>query len=206
MKKVLDNFIVLEGLDGSGTTTQLEKIAERFDRDERSVHATFEPTTSALGKIVRSVLKKEVVTTPLALAMMFAADREDHLNNPVHGLTHMLDRGETVLCDRYIFSSLAYQSIDCTYERIAELNDFPYPAYVFYIDTPTEVCMQRIYRRDVKRELFEEDVYLNKVRELYEKSFADLPQEVTFIRIDGSKPIDTITEEIVDILKKHGLL
>lgn len=90
MKKVLDNFIVLEGLDGSGTTTQLEKIAERFDRDEKAVHATFEPTTSALGKLVRSVLKKDLVTTPLALAMMFAADREDHLNNPVHGITHRL--------------------------------------------------------------------------------------------------------------------
>jgi len=206
MKKVLDNFIVLEGLDGSGTTTQLEKIAERFDRDEKAVHATFEPTTSALGKLVRSVLKKDLVTTPLALAMMFAADREDHLNNPVHGITHRLSGGETVICDRYIFSSLAYQSIDCTYDRVSQLNDFPYPAFIFYIDTPTEVCMQRIYRRDVQRELFEEDAYLNKVRQLYEKSFTDLPKEVTFVRIDGSKPIETVTEEIVEILKQYHVL
>ncbi len=206
MKRILDNFIVLEGLDGSGTTTQLKEIVERFDMQSIPVHATFEPTGSPFGKIVRSVLKKEIVTTPLALAHLFAADREDHLHNPVHGITGMIEKGETIICDRYLFSSLAYQSIECGYEKVEELNDFPYPRFIFYIDTPTDVCMERIYTRNEETELFEEHSYLNKVREFYERAFSTLPEEVNFIRIDGRKTIEEITVEIESVLKDKGLL
>lgn len=83
MNTVLQNFIVFEGLDGAGTTTQMKLLAETCDKQERSCHATFEPTSNAIGRLVRSVLQKQVVTTPLALAMLYAADREDHLHNPV---------------------------------------------------------------------------------------------------------------------------
>ncbi len=206
MKEILDNFIVLEGLDGSGTTTQLKKIVERFDMDRKNVHATFEPTGSPFGKQVRSVLRKELVTTPLALALLFAADREDHLYNPVHGITGRIQKGETVICDRYLFSSLAYQSIECGYEKIAALNDFPYPRFIFYIDTPTEVCMDRIHTRDEEKELFEEDSYLNKVYQFYERAFSDLPSGVIFTRIDGRKPIEEVTAEIESVLEEAGLL
>ncbi len=206
MQQVLKNFIVLEGLDGSGTTTQLSKVVELFDAQSLNVHATFEPTSSPFGKIVRSVLKKEVVTTPLSLALLFAADREDHLNNPLHGIRRLLSKGQTVISDRYFFSSLAYQSIECGYEKVASLNDYPYPQFLFYLDTPTHVCMERIHSRTVEKELFEEGEYLDKVKDLYERAFSSLPEGVKFIRIDGMKGIAEITGEIERVLISEGLL
>lgn len=86
MQQILDRFIVLEGLDGAGTTTQMKAVAEAFDEAGVHCHATFEPTSSPLGNLVRSVLRKEVATTPLALAMLFSADREDHLHHPITGI------------------------------------------------------------------------------------------------------------------------
>ena len=86
MPSVLTNFVVFEGLDGAGTTTQMQLLAEYCDKSDRPCRPTFEPTDKPIGRLVRSVLQKQLVTTPLALAMLYAADREDHLYNPVYGL------------------------------------------------------------------------------------------------------------------------
>ena len=86
MQKILDRFIVIEGLDGAGATTQMRAVTEAFDQANVHCHATFEPTSSPLGTLVRSILRKEIVTTSLALALLFAADREDHLYNPINGI------------------------------------------------------------------------------------------------------------------------
>ena len=94
--------------------------------------------------MVRSILRKEFMTTPLALAMLFAADRENHLNNPVTGIVQRTHKGSVVLCDRYIHSSLAYQSIECGYDKVSSLNEFPLPQVLFYIDTPVADCLNRI--------------------------------------------------------------
>jgi len=154
MQEVLNNFIVIEGLDGSGTTTQLKRVVELFDKKSIVTHATFEPTSSALGTLVRQVLRKDIVTTPLALALLFAADREDHLHHPITGINQRLLNGEIVISDRYFFSSLAYQSIDCGFEKVLSLNQFPYPQYIFFIDTPIDDCLFRIdERKEIKRSL-----------------------------------------------------
>lgn len=206
MKSVLDRFIVIEGLDGSGTTTQMGLIAEAFDKAKIECHATYEPTSSPLGSLVRAVLKKEVVTTPLALAMLFSADREDHLHNPIYGLVKKLKQGVAVICDRYLFSSLAYQSVECGMEKVSALNDFPLPQFLFYLDTPIAECLKRIERRDNGKELFEREEFLEKVRDNYEFIFRDLPQEVHFQRIDGSLDKDEIASQIIATLQRHLLL
>lgn len=206
MQQILERFIVVEGLDGAGTTTQMKALAESFDKGGVNCHATFEPTSSALGNLVRSVLRKEVVTTPLALAMLFSADREDHLHHPISGITERLSRGEVVISDRYLFSSLAYQSVDCGFERVSALNDFPLPKYIVYIDTPVEACLQRIDSREQGRELFEKQEFLNKVKDNYELVFSDLPQDVRLIRIDGKLGKEEITETILTIFREESLL
>lgn len=206
MQQILDRFIVVEGLDGAGTTTQMKALAEAFDQAGVNCHATFEPTSSPLGNLVRSVLRKEVVTTPLALAMLFSADREDHLNHPITGIVELLTKGTIVISDRYIFSSLAYQSVDCGFERVSGLNNFPLPKIIVYIDTPVEACLHRIDSRDNGRELFERQEFLAKVKDNYEMIFSDLPSDVTLLRVDGQMDRKKITEFILDKLREASLL
>lgn len=200
MPSVLANFIVFEGLDGAGTTTQMQLLAEACDRSDRSCRATFEPTDKPIGRLVRSVLQKQIVTTPLALAMLYAADREDHLHNPVYGLIHDLEAGKLVISDRYLYSSLSYQGVECDFDKIASLNEFPSPQYVFFIDTPVDECLKRISSRGNETELFEKQEFLHKVKENYERIFKTLDPAVTLVRLDGLLKKEEIAEKIRQIL------
>ncbi|NLZ76686.1 MAG: dTMP kinase [Spirochaetales bacterium] len=193
MSTILKNFIVFEGLDGSGTTTQMQLLAETCDRSSRLCKATFEPTDKPIGRLVRSILQKQVVTTPLALALLYAADREDHLFNPIYGIAAEAEAGRLVISDRYLYSSLAYQSVECGYETIVALNRFPHPEYLFFLDTPVEECLRRIAHRKTESELFEQHEFLIRVKANYERIFADLDPGVKFTRIDGLLSIEEIS-------------
>ncbi|MFA5467596.1 MAG: dTMP kinase [Sphaerochaetaceae bacterium] len=206
MQPIFERFIVLEGMDGAGTTTQMKAIAEAFDQGGLECHATFEPTTSPLGALVRSILSREYVTTPLALALLFAADREDHLHNPLNGILKNLDKGKVVISDRYLFSSLAYQSVELGFEVVNALNQFPLPRYVIYLDTPIEACLNRIAMRGNAREIFEKQEYLQQVRDNYELIFNDLPPEISLLRVPGERSKGEITAQILKFLKEHALL
>ena len=200
MSPIFENLVVFEGLDGSGTTTQMQLLAETCDKELRSCRATFEPTDKPIGRLVRAVLKKQIVTTPLALAMLYAADREDHLYNPIYGMASELEKGKLVICDRYIYSSLAYQGVECPLERVEELNQFPAPEYLFFIDTPVEECIRRIESRGNSSELFDRHEFLEQVKTNYERLFSSLPKEVKFFRIDGMQSKEAIAEEIRKVL------
>lgn len=200
MSSLLENFVVLEGLDGAGTTTQMQLLAEACDKADRPCKATFEPTDKPIGRLVRSILKKEIVTTPMALAKLYAADREDHLYNPVYGLVHDLEAGKIVISDRYFYSSLAYQSVECDFEKIAALNNFPAPQYIFFIDTPVEECMRRISSRGEAEELFDRRDFLTHVKANYERIFSALDPKVRFYRIDGLQTKERIAEQIRSIV------
>lgn len=200
MSTVLADFVVFEGLDGAGTTTQMQLLAEACDKSGRRCRATFEPTDKPFGRLVRSVLQKQIVTTPLALAMLYAADREDHLHNPIYGIVEDLKAGKLVICDRYLYSSLAYQSVECDYEKIAALNDFPAPQYIFFIDTPVDECLRRIRSRGDAEELFERREFLQRVKDNYEYIFSTLSPEVTFVRLDGLLDKHEISQQIQDLL------
>jgi dTMP kinase len=200
MSPIFENLVVFEGLDGSGTTTQMQLLAEKCDKDLRPCRATFEPTDKPIGRLVRAVLQKQIVTTPLALAMLYAADREDHLYNPIYGMASELEEGKLVICDRYIYSSLAYQGVECPIEKVKELNQFPAPQYLFFIDTPVEECIRRIESRGGGSELFDRHEFLEQVKTNYERLFSSLPQEVEFFRIDGMQSKEAIALEISNAL------
>ena len=200
MPSVLTNFIVFEGLDGAGTTTQMQLLAEACDRTDTPCRATFEPTDKPIGRLVRSVLQKQILTTPLALAMLYAADREDHLYNPVYGLIHDLEAGKLVISDRYLYSSLSYQGVECDYDKIASLNEFPSPQYIFFIDTPVDECLRRIDSRGNEVELYEKKEFLHKVKENYERIFSSLDPQVTLVRLDGLLKKEEIASQIQEIL------
>lgn len=201
----LKSFIVFEGLDGAGTTTQLRRLAAYYQRTGRDAFITFEPTDNPIGRLVRSVLQKRVVTTPEALALLYAADREDHLYNPEYGLVRKAEAGTVVVSDRYYYSSLAYQGVECDLGFVKSINSFPSPEVLIFIDTPVDVCLERLDRRGSEKELFEKASYLEKVRKNYLALFSSMKDETNLFTIDGRGSEDSVEKEIRACLSSFSL-
>ncbi len=108
-KTMEGKFIVIEGLDGSGKSTQIRLLAERLRSLGREVFETAEPTPSATGGLIRDALSGFTRRTGAEIAALFMADRVAHNVNPINGINVMLAQGRDVICDRYYYSSLAYQ-------------------------------------------------------------------------------------------------
>lgn len=161
-------FIVIEGLDGSGTTTQCRMLAETLARFDVPIWLTAEPVNdSPTGKRIRSILRGDEKVSPETLAELFAEDRREHLYGK-NGIVDHLKHGHTVICDRYKFSSIAYQSVSCDPKMVRNLNRyFPNPDYLFYLQTPVDVCLQRIADRNGTPEIFEKKEYLEAVGDIY---------------------------------------
>ncbi|AEF82818.1 dTMP kinase [Leadbettera azotonutricia] len=188
--EILTNFAVFEGGDGSGTTTQLKLLKEHFSLAGKglpSFYDTFEPTDSPIGRIIRSGLKHETALKPETIACLFAADRSEHLYEK-NGIIERCARGELVVSDRYIPSSLVYQGITCGEELPSYLNkDFPCPEVIFFFDLDPETAQKRMETR-ASKDIFEELEFQIRVRSLYK---AMLPrfrdQGVRIEIIDASK-------------------
>jgi dTMP kinase len=162
-------FIVFEGLDGSGSTTQAKFLSEYFKKIKKEVLLTKEPTNDLpIGKLIRKYLQKEYQTTPYALQLLFAADRLDHLEQEI---TPALKDKKIVISDRYLYSSIAFGSSEkISFSYLEKLyQDFLKPDYVFLLKVPPEECIKRIEKRKGKKEYFEKKEILEKVWKNYEK-------------------------------------
>ncbi len=200
MTDVLKRFWVLEGLDGAGTTTQLKNLERYMIEKGMAVFRTAEPTIYESGQLIRRVLSGQFKVPQSTTAYLFAADRDNHLNNPDYGIRAHLAKGETVISDRYFFSSLAYQSIGFDFDEVQRLNNaFPYPELVLYVDTPVEDCISRIDSRGAEKEIYEKLDYQTKVHDNYERIFSSLPEGCRLIRVDGRLS----REQIFDILVRE---
>lgn len=201
MTEILDNFAVLEGLDGAGTTTQLRLLEKDLLQNNIPAFITQEPTSNPTGKLIRRFLSGELPASQSTIAHAFATDRDDHLYNPQYGIISRLKAGDVVISDRYLFSSIAYQGIGYNLDAVKNLNSvFPLPRYVIYVDTPVQACMDRIESRGSEKEIYEKKDYLNRVRENYENCFSSLPEGCILIRVDGTSEIEQIFNTI-----KRGL-
>ena len=200
-KKPIKNFIVLEGLDGCGTTTQTALLAEKLEKAGRAAVSTNEPTNLSIGRFIRSVLQKKESVDPFTLALLFSADRNEHVYGK-NGIVEHTEAGKMVICDRYLFSSLAYQSLFMDYETVAELNRYyPLPEYLFYIDLSPEECQERMAARGEEAELFERLELQRKIEANYKKTLALLSgSEMKTIIIDGRSPIQEIHRQICKVL------
>lgn len=134
-------FIVIEGADGAGTTTQSKRLAEELD-----AYYTAEPSNDKAGKKVDEMISSGDYSAE-AIALMFAADRMTHLEDEI--LPHLRD-GETVISDRYYHSSLIYQAtLGADYEWIKSLNSSAIkPDLTILLDVPTQVALSRIDKRE----------------------------------------------------------
>lgn len=195
--KKLDRFIVFEGLDGSGKSTQARMLASHLAAQGTSVHLTAEPTERAIGRLVRQALRRDFSTDSRALALLYAADRSDHLSDPEDGILAHLSRGETVISDRYFYSSLAYQGVSEDEAFLRTINDYPHPETVVFIDTDVRLCLERIDSRGSGRELFEKEDYLRRVRDNFLRILTTLPPSVRLVRVDGAASAEEIFSTIL---------
>lgn len=194
---ILKNFVVIEGLDGSGTTTQAKLLCDNI----KNSYFTFEPTDNNIGKLIRSVLKKDLIVDPKTLMYLFVADRQEHLYGK-NGIVEKCKK-HIVICDRYLFSSLAYQSLDVDFEEVFDNNEnFPFPEYLIFLDTEPDECQQRISKRNGTDEIFEKGNIQKKIRENYLKSISYTKNlRNTKVKIiDGKKTEEEILIEELDFL------
>ena len=171
---VLQSFIVFEGLDGSGTSTQIKLLQEKFA--SKNVWFTAEPTDKETGLFLRKMLKGEIKINPQTTAFMFATDRCEHLNGKDGVISHIED-GNLVISDRYLFSSLAYQNQECGKDLPYNLNkDFPLPEYLFFFDMNPEKSLERVFARANKTgeqtEIYEKLDFQKKTYQEYRKDKA----------------------------------
>lgn len=188
----LRRFIVLEGVDGAGTTTQLRRLGEALARARVPHWTTCEPTGLATGRLVRQVLKGEADARPETLARLYSADRHEHLYGP-GGVLERLGRGEAVISDRYLFSSLAYQGMTCGPDLPRLLNaGFPLPELLIYFDLETEVSMARVETR-AERDIFEHRAFQERVRGAYEEVLAEYSlSPLKIARVDAALPVEEV--------------
>jgi len=199
MKDVISNFAVFEGVDGSGTTTQLSLLKERLlnaGLDEGKFFLTCEPAQNPVGSLIRSALKKDIALRPETLARLFAADRCEHLYSD-GGVIERCARGELVVCDRYILSSLVYQGLECGDELPHALNSlFPVPELLIYLDVDSETAQRRLQGRPVK-EIYEHIDFQFLVRKKYLSLLDECRKDGTHVEvIDASREPEKVADEV----------
>ncbi len=191
-------FIVFEGLDGSGLSTQVELLKNFLKSSGRPAILTKEQTIQMIGGLIKSILRKEIITSSLALQLLFVADRAHHLSSEIEPA---LKEGKVVISDRYIFSTIAFGSLDVDMEFLKLINSkFRIPDLTFIIDAPPEVCIKRISEQRLSHlELFEEKEKLEKIRSNYMKLRDYFPNVYV---INSDRPIEEVAEEIREITLK----
>lgn len=195
-------FIVLEGLDGAGTTTQSRLLVEALLSRGLGAVLTREPTDEPVGRLIRKALTGElespasggkVTLSEEALCLLFAADRIEHSRWIVEATR---SSGRQVVSDRYVLSSIAYQSLDprITPERVIEVNrGCAVPDVTFFLDVSVDECLRRLEGRPDSRTVYEKKPTLQRIAAnyratlpLYEKHFGRV------VVIDGSRAVSEV--------------
>ena len=207
--EILTNFAVFEGGDGSGTSTQLALLGEQFTRSRPHNPAFFptaEPTAGAIGRLIRTALKNEPALHPDTLARLFAADRGEHLYAS-EGIVARCKRGELVVCDRYVPSSLVYQGIECGDQLPRTLNEpFPAPELLLFFDLDPEIALERLSSRP-SLEIYERLEFQKKVRERYHAllgAYQDAGVRVEII--DAAHSVEKVTAQVWSQIAKMPIL
>lgn len=199
---ILKNFIVFEGIDGAGTSTQIKKICET---NPDLFFQTAEPTSLETGKFLRRMLGGEFNVDEKTNSFLFAADRCEHIYGK-NGVIKQLNAGKIVISDRYFFSSLAYQSISCGEELPKLLNStFPLPQILFFFEINPEISLKRVISRNEKKEIYEKIDLQNKIAAEYEKIISEYENDsinngMKIIRIDATKSIEAVFAEILNTI------
>lgn len=188
-------FVVLEGGDGSGKSTQVARLAESLRAAGLAVHETFEPGAGAAGAVIRELLLHgPEAIAPVAEALLMAADRAQHVATEI---APALLRGEWVVCDRYVPSSLVYQGVvrELGVERVEQLNAVATgglePDLVIVLDVSDDVAATR---RDAGTDRLERegDQFHVAVR----RAYRDLAAVRSWVVVDADGPVDDVADAV----------
>jgi dTMP kinase len=203
-------FIVLEGLDGAGTTTQARLLGDALRQAGRRVHVTAEPSAGPAGALVRQILTRRVAGPngdgfdPTALALLFAADRLDHVAAEI---TPKIRDGVDVVSDRFTLSSLAYQGlttgdmawVDAINGRAAV------PDVTVFLRVPAVVAFRRRQAVTTDREIFEVSAFQRRVAESYERAMAYLRAAgQRIVEVDGEAAVEAVAVAIRAEVERIG--
>ena len=202
-------FIVFEGLDGAGKTTQIRLLAAALEQRGHKVAVSTEPTEYESGRALRAALSGSVRKTPAEMAVMFTADRIAHNQNEESGIERLLRDGYTVISDRYYYSSLAYQGSVTDPAWVAHLNlDCPEirkPDLCIFLDLSPEISMKRITenRSSGEREIYETLDQLTRIRKTFLDVFAmltetdDEARRENVVFVDASGTIEEVAQSVL---------
>ncbi|MEN8635309.1 dTMP kinase [Pseudoalteromonas distincta] len=204
-------FIVFEGLDGSGTSTQANLLLSSLNKLGLQSHLTSEPSSGPIGTFIRQSFKGRVNLSkgisPVTgndlfdeqMAYLFAADRHDHLFNQVDGVFKLVKESRIVVSTRYFFSSLAYHTHnEYDMARVKDLNKaFPNPDLVVYFKGNVDVSLNRMESRAFKDE-YENREKLELVYKNYEKIFKEYKGKL--LTVNALNSVEEIHNEILEFV------
>lgn len=199
-------FIVFEGIDGAGKSTQISKLQEKLQKDGRKVFITAEPTQSVTGGVLRDALSGNYKRSSSELAALFLADRIFHNVNENCGIKQALEKGYDVICDRYYYSSLAYQGMDSDLDWVMKMNidcpDILKPDLCIFLDLDAESSKKRIDANRATVEIFEKTEMLDKIRNKFFEVFNKLENENIHI-VNAADSIEAVADKIYSIVERR---
>ena len=201
-------FIVFEGIDGAGKSTQVELLKKRLEAEGRRVSVTAEPTELESGRALRRALSGETPKSECQMASMFVLDRIAHNVEPESGIRAVTENGSDLICDRYYYSTLAYQGQTTDYGWVKAMNlscpEIKRPDLCIYLDLLPEQSLARIRKRGEAAEIYENMERLTAVRRAFLSVIEDLRAEGERIYVvDASRDPETISDEIFAIVNKE---
>ncbi|MBE6789819.1 MAG: dTMP kinase [Ruminococcaceae bacterium] len=200
----MSKFIVVEGLDGTGKTTQIKILADYIRKKDREVEITAEPTAHPTGKLIRKILSGEVKSTPWALASLFLSDRIVHNTDPEDGIEKMLSDGKTVISDRYYYSTFSYQGHETDLDWAMNMHfscpEVRRPDLVLFLTMEPEKCIERIRanRPDEAIEIYENTESLTKISRQFDTVFSILNEDENIVYIDADGTVEEVSERLFE--------
>jgi dTMP kinase len=192
-------FIIFEGIDGSGLTTQSRNLSTHLEEKGNKVFLTKEPTNNLIGRIIRDILKGAYKIDQETLALLFTADRSMHMDSIKREL-----KDSFVICDRYYFSNFAYQMLQIDLDYLIQINSrFLKPDLTIFLDVPAKVCKKRIDENREHIEIFEHQETLEKIRENYLKIIESFKKKgFNIVKIDGNRSIEETHAAVAACVEK----
>lgn len=200
-------FFAFEGIDGSGKSTQIKSLVEQLRNHGLKCYETCEPSEGPVGTMVRQILTGRMKADGRVITSLFAADRLDHLTNEVNGLCKEIDRGITVVTDRYYFSNYAYNSVDMDMNWVMECNrlssELLRPTLNIFLDIPVDVALERISKNRLHTELYEKEERLLAVRKNYFKAFELTKDRERVAIIDANAAPEVVAQRVWEAVKPY---
>lgn len=192
-------FIVFEGLDGSGQTTQIGLLEKYLKSKGVRTHLTAEPTNNIIGGLIRGILTHQWSLGNTGMQLLYCADRAHHLESEI---MPALAKENMVVSSRYFFSTIAYGSLDNDAKWLKKINEkFILPDITFFIKVSPKECMRRINGSRFRTEFFEQEKKLKKVYQSYLQISQDRNYK-NFYVINGEQTIEEVFSDIKRIIDK----